>query len=119
MIEGITKKGTNEMVHLLKKIEPMVGMPGDTGTAGPKKIFLWKLVVLSYNFFFDDKSCDWIGKNGFGWIGMMARNALVNEIDKIYLHVEKHAPTQFCSNTICKTLQGLHHAKIVLKNILK
>ena len=23
---------------------------------------------------------------------MMARNALVNEIDKKYLHVEKHAP---------------------------
>ena len=88
MIEGMTKKGTNEMVHLLKMIEPMV--VGSEGTA--KKIFERKPLVVGDNFFFDDKSCEWIGKNGFAGLGTMARNALVKEIDRKNLHVEKHAP---------------------------
>lgn len=88
MTEGMSKKGTNEMVHLLKKIEPMVeGADGNT-----KKIFRVKPTAIADNFFFDDKCCNWIGKNGFSSLGTMARNALVNKIDKKYLHYEKHAP---------------------------
>ena len=47
MIEGMTKKGTNEMVHLLKMIESMV--VGSEGTA--KKIFERKPLVVGDKFF--------------------------------------------------------------------
>ena len=55
-----------------------------------KKIFRNKLTVTSNNFFFDDKMLDWIDENGYSVIGTCARNLLPGDIDKKYLHAEKH-----------------------------
>ena len=112
---GMTRRGTIELVALLLEIQKMV-LPQDplenttdltrlfTNTDSPnltttsvstpvdntKKIFRRKPTVCADNFFFDDKMCEWIGKNGFGSLGTNARNALPKGIEKKYLHGEKH-----------------------------
>lgn len=64
-----------------------------------RKIFCRKPTVFA-----DNKACVWIGKNGFSSLGTMARNSLVNEIDKKYLHYDKHAPGDPRSNCSCERL---------------
>ena len=115
---GMTRRGTNELVNLLEEIKEMI-LPQDpltsdtsylfqiptttTTTQAPstttnpnkkkkKKIFRNYPTVCADNFFFDDKMCEWIGKNGFGSIGTNARNYLPKGIEKKYLHGEKHLP---------------------------
>ena len=112
-IDGMTRRGTNELAILLTDIKEMI-LPQDpltsdtshlfpttipppatppastTRTQKRKKIFRKKPTVCADNFFFDDKMCEWIGKNGFGCIGTTARNCLPKDIEKKYLHGEKH-----------------------------
>ena len=112
-IDGMTRRGTNELAILLTEIKEMI-LPQDpltsdtshlfptttpppatppastTRTQKRKKIFRKKPTVCADNFFFDDKMCEWIGKNGFGCIGTTARNCLPKDIEKKYLHGEKH-----------------------------
>ena len=45
---------------------------------------------MADNQFFDNKMLDWIGKNGYSAIGTCVRNLLSRDIDKKYLHAEKH-----------------------------
>ena len=118
-ISGMTRRGTNELCHLLTDISAMIlpqdpldttranttylfpdddapaparatPTPETPETEGVKKIFRRKPVVCADNFFFDDKMCEWIGKNGFGSLGTNARNALPKAFDKKYLHSQKH-----------------------------
>ena len=112
-VDGMTKRGTNELCYLLKDIENMM-LPQDphatttstshlfnnghlnsarTTPSSPakkkrKQIFRKKPVVCADNFFYDDKICEWIGKHGFGSVGTCARNAL--PIEKKYLHGTMH-----------------------------
>ena len=88
MLEGMTKRGTNELIYLLKQIEPMV----EGSLSMQKKIFSRKPTVTADNFFFDNACCEWIGKNGFGSIGTTARNVLPDGVQKKYLHIEKNKP---------------------------
>ena len=115
-IAQMTRRGTVELCHLLTDIESMI-LPQDPtdqtlsansflfdaageptqATTPPvtinkdvKKIFRKKPVVCADNFFFDDKMCEWIGAHGFGSLGTNARNALPKEIEKKYLHGQKH-----------------------------
>ena len=109
--DGQTRRGTNELAYLLKDIEKMVISPsndhppsvaGFAGPAGPiratptqlpqKKIFRTKPTVCADNFFYDDKMLNWIGERGFSCIGTCARNCLPKDIEKKYLHAEKHKP---------------------------
>ena len=116
-IHNMTRRGTRELCHLLTEILQMIlpQDPHETTTAGlfnnvdstddnnppptttsdpskkRKKIFRKKPVVTADNFFFDDKMCKWIGENGLGCIGTTARNCLPKDIDKEYLHSQKHA----------------------------
>ena len=112
---GMTRRGTNELATLLTEIKEMIlpqdpfdiagdvlsplfaSTPTTTTTTTPattttlkKKIFRKKPTVCADNFFFDDKMCEWIGQNGFGCIGTTARNCLPKDIEKKYLHGEKH-----------------------------
>ena len=97
----MTKKGTNELVHLLMDIESMVDISLDEAThsndTSRPKIFKRKPTICADNFFFDNAMCEWIGKKGYGAIGTTARNVLPDGIKKKYLHLEKHAPGCPCS----------------------
>ncbi len=114
--ENMTRRGTNELVNLLIDIDGMI-LPQDplssdtsylfnsppstsntetntnqnkSNKKAKKKIFRKKPTICADNFFFDDKMCEWIGRNGFGCIGTNARNVLPRDIEKKYLHGEKH-----------------------------
>ena len=105
LIEGQTRRGTNELANILLEIAEMVITPAPQPVAGrvaagpiratstqlqPKKIFRTKPTVCADNFFFDDKMLNWIGENGFSSIGTCARNCLPGGIPKKYFHAEKH-----------------------------
>ena len=113
--EGMTRRGTNELVNLLLDAKEMI-LPQDPMTQDTsylfrnenlpqeqpnvstttnkknkrKKIFRRKPVICADNFFIDDKLCKWVGENNFGVIGTTARNYLPKTIKKKYLHGEKH-----------------------------
>lgn len=117
-IDGMTRRGTNELCYLLTEIEKMIlpqdpmntnanhlfnmmsnnqttrtpppATPTTNNTVKRKKIFRRKPVVCADNFFYDDKMCEWIGRHGFGSLGTNARNALPKGIEKKYLHGVKH-----------------------------
>ena len=117
--DGMTRRGTIELHHLLSEVGEMVidnddeENPSSGSTTSTisssaassalskkessenkkkkkKKIFRNKPVVCADNFFFDDKLLNWIGENGYGCIGTCARNVLPKDIDKRYLHSVKH-----------------------------
>ena len=83
--KGMTRRGTIELTHLIHDIDSMIiepdaaniPMPPLATAAGTgswkittprdpnkKKIFRHKPVITADNFFFDDKMCEFIGKNG-------------------------------------------------------
>jgi len=106
--KGMTRKGCTELAHLIQDINSMIIHDPNIPIAAPiptdatpwlittppdsskKKIFRNKPVICADNFFFDDKMCHFIGQNGYGCVGTNARNVLPKQIDKKYLHGEKH-----------------------------
>ena len=90
MIEGMSKKGTNELVHLLKKIDTMV--ESTPTSLDVRKLWKEKPTICGDTFFVDNKALHWAGSNGFGLIGTSSRNMVPEGIDKKYLHIEKHQP---------------------------
>ena len=94
---SITRRGTTELQHLFLVVEQIliedvncVTLATQNVKSSKKKIFRNKETVTAGSFFFYNKMLDWIGKNGYSTIGTCARNLLPRDIDKKYLHTEKH-----------------------------
>ena len=94
---GMIRRGTTELKHLFLDVEQMliedandVELATQNVESSKKKIFRNKPTVTADNFFFDDKILDWIGKNDYSAIRICARNLLSGDIDKKYLHAQKH-----------------------------
>jgi len=81
--EGTWPAGPSEIRHLVEKyVHEYVG-DGDN--------CLWseKPHIVADNYFTHELLLDWLGKNGYGYLGTAARNQLIKGMNTSYFHKEK------------------------------